>query len=177
MAQYWCIEAQTKWQPLCRPYFQVHFPDNVIKWKHFPHYWPFVGGIHWSPVNSPHKGQWRGALMFALICARINGSVNNRETGDLRRHRAHYDAIVISCIKIVIFWFYLIPVAQILIMHKRAVLQIMTWRLTADRPLSCSCLCSIHWSQVLSPEWRCSWSSANRRCSNYIWIINNFIDY
>ena len=43
--------------------------DDVIKWKHFPRYWPFVGGIHRSPVNSPHKGQWRGALMFSLICA------------------------------------------------------------------------------------------------------------
>ena len=38
--------------------------DDVIKWKHFPHYWPFVRGIHRSPVN-PHKGQWRGALMFS----------------------------------------------------------------------------------------------------------------
>ena len=43
--------------------------DDVIKWKHFPCYWPLVRGIHWSPVNSPHKGQWRGALMFSLICA------------------------------------------------------------------------------------------------------------
>ena len=40
---------------------------------------------------------------------------------------------------------------------------------------SCSCLCPIYWSQVLSREWRCSWSSANGRCSNYIWVINNFI--
>ena len=70
--------------------------DYVIKWKYFPRYWPFVRGIHWSPVNSPHKGQWRGALMFSLICARINGWVNNGEAGDLRRHRAHYDVIVMS---------------------------------------------------------------------------------
>ena len=45
-------------------------------------------------VNSPHKGQWRGALMFSLICARINDWVTNREAGDLRRHRGHYDVIV-----------------------------------------------------------------------------------
>ena len=38
--------------------------DDVIKWKHFPCYWPFVQGIHRSPVNSLHKGQWRGALIF-----------------------------------------------------------------------------------------------------------------
>ena len=42
---------------------------------------------------------------------------------------------------------------------------------------SCSCLCPVQWSQVLSREWRCSWSSADRRCSNYIWLIDNFITY
>ena len=68
--------------------------DDVIKWKHFPHYCPFVRGIHRSPVNSQHKGQWRKALMFSLICAWTSGWVTNRETGDLRRHRAHYDIIV-----------------------------------------------------------------------------------
>ena len=50
------------------------------------------------PVNSPHKGQWRGALMFSLIRARINGWVNNREAGDLRRHQAHCDVIVMYTI-------------------------------------------------------------------------------
>ena len=69
--------------------------DDVIKWRHFPRYWPFVRGIHRSPVNSPHKGQWRGALMLSFIWAWINGWVNNREAGDLRRHRAHYDVTVI----------------------------------------------------------------------------------
>ena len=68
--------------------------DDVIKWKHFPRNWPFVRGIHRSPVNSPHKGQWRGALMFTLICVWINDWVNNREAGDLRRYRAHCDVIV-----------------------------------------------------------------------------------
>ena len=68
-----------------------HNHYDVIKWKHFRRYWPFVQGIHRSPVNSPHKGQWRGALMFSLICAWINGWVNNHEAGGLRRHRAHYD--------------------------------------------------------------------------------------
>ena len=69
--------------------------DGVIKWKHFPRYWPFVRGIHRHPLNSPHKGQWRGALMFSLICARINGWVNTGEAGDLRRQRTHYNVIVI----------------------------------------------------------------------------------
>ena len=70
--------------------------DDVTKWKHFPRCWPFVRGIHRWPVNSPHKGQWRWALVFSLICAWINGWVNNRETGDLRRHRAHYDVTVME---------------------------------------------------------------------------------
>ena len=68
--------------------------DDVIKWKHLPRYWQFVQGIHRWPVNSPHKGQWRGALVFSLTCAWIYGWVNNRESGDLRRHRAHYDITV-----------------------------------------------------------------------------------
>ena len=46
------------------------------------------------PVHSPHKGQWRGGLMFSLISAWINGWGNNREAGDLRRHRVHHDVIV-----------------------------------------------------------------------------------
>ena len=74
--------------------------DDVIKWKHFPRNWPFVRGIRAGnspvPVNSPHKGQWRGALMFSLICVWINGWVNNREAGDLRRCRGHYDVGVME---------------------------------------------------------------------------------
>ena len=62
--------------------------DDIIKWKHFPRNWPFVRGIHRLPMNSPHKGQWRGALMLSLICAWINGWVNNGEAGD-------WDAIVL----------------------------------------------------------------------------------
>ena len=74
--------------------------DDVIKWKHFPRNWPFVRGIHRSPVNSPHKGQWRGALMFSLICVWINDWVNNREAGDLRLSRPlwrHCNALLILC--------------------------------------------------------------------------------
>ena len=91
--------------------------DDVIKWKHFPRYWPFVRGIHRSQVNSPHKGQWRGALMFSLICVWINAWVNNREAGDLRRHRAHCDVIVMN----VIWRFWCMPVPD----------QVMAWFLTA----------------------------------------------
>ena len=69
--------------------------DDVIKWKYFLRYWPFVRGIHRSPVNSPRNGQWRGALMHSLIFAWINGWVNNREAGGMRRHGAHYDLTVV----------------------------------------------------------------------------------
>ena len=68
---------------------QIH--DDVIKkWKHFR-----VTGTLWgnSPMT-PYKGQWRGALMFSLICDWIYGWANNREAGDLRHHRAHYDVII-----------------------------------------------------------------------------------
>ena len=78
----------------------MRFHDDVIKWKQFPRYWPFVRGIHRSPVNSPHKVQWRGALMFSLICVWINGWVNTSEASDLRRNRAHYDVIII-CLKVI----------------------------------------------------------------------------
>ena len=74
--------------------------DDVMKWKHFPHYWSFVRGIPRSPVKSPHKGQWRGAFMFSLVYAWINRWVNNREAGDMRRCRAHYDVIVMRWVKL-----------------------------------------------------------------------------
>ena len=85
----WCRKTTSHYLDQC-------WHDDVIRWKHFPRYWPFVRGIHRSPVNSQHKGQWRGALMFSFICVWINGWVNNGETGDLRRYRAHYDVSVMD---------------------------------------------------------------------------------
>ena len=77
--------------------FQCH--DAVIKWKHFPRYWPFVPGNHRSPVSYPPKGQWRGALMFSLICDWRVGWVNTRKACALRRYRAHCDVIVIHSLE------------------------------------------------------------------------------
>ena len=74
---------------IIRPFFKRAY-------KNFMRYWPFVRGIHRSPVNSPHNGQWRKALMFSLICAWINSWVNHREDGDLRHHGAHYEVIVMG---------------------------------------------------------------------------------
>ena len=77
------------------PGTQVTHPhDDVIKRKHFLRYWPSVKGIHRSPVDSPHKGQWRGALMFSSISAWTKCWVNNRDAGDLRCHCAQYDVTV-----------------------------------------------------------------------------------
>ena len=72
--------------------------DEVIKWKYFPRNWPLARGIHRSPMISPHKAQWRGALMFSLIFVWINDWVISRETGDLRRYHAHYDVIAMLVI-------------------------------------------------------------------------------
>ena len=71
--------------PILRPIY-----DGIIKWKKNPRYCPLVRGIHQSTGNSPHNSQWRGALVFSLICTRMNDLANNREAGDLKRHRAYY---------------------------------------------------------------------------------------
>ena len=84
-----------RWKPsaaITREVFLL-LHDDVIKWKHFPRNCPLCGEFT-GPGEFPHKGQWRGALMFSLICAWIKGWVNNREAGDLRRHRGHYDVNV-----------------------------------------------------------------------------------
>ena len=107
---------------------------DVIKWEYFPRYWPFVRGIHRSPVNSPHKGQWRGALMFSLICAWINGWVNNREARDLRRHRAHYDVIVM--------W---LSIAFIIEWKLRYTYRIGLWTSFFLRSLALSYACHYSW--------------------------------
>ena len=51
------------------------------------HRWQYIG-------HSPHKSQWRGALMFSSICAWTSGWANNQGAGDLRCHHPHYDVTV-----------------------------------------------------------------------------------
>ena len=91
LSKWWSIMAVKRFILDYQPWH-----DDVTKWKHFPCNWPFVRGIHRFPVNSPHKGQWRRASIFSLIYVWINDWVNNREAGELRRHRAHYDVIVMK---------------------------------------------------------------------------------
>ena len=69
--------------------------DNVIKDNYFPRHWPFVKGKPRSPVLSPHKGHCSGALTFPLICTWTNSWAKNRDVGDLRCHRTHYDVTVL----------------------------------------------------------------------------------
>ena len=56
---------------------------DVIRWGHLPRYWPFVRDIHRSPVDTPHKGQWRGTLMFSIICDWAKVWANNRNASHL----------------------------------------------------------------------------------------------
>ena len=81
-----------------KPRIVIILHDDVIKWKHFLRYWPFVRGSHRSLLNSPHRGQWCGALMFSLVCDWTNDWANNRDAGDLRRHGAHYYVTVMNCV-------------------------------------------------------------------------------
>ena len=92
--------------------------DDVIKWKHFPRYWPFVRGIHRSPVNTHDKGQWRGALVFSLISAWAIGWVNNRDAGDLRHYRPYYNAtVMLTMLHVSCF----VNIALCVILHKLSV--------------------------------------------------------
>ena len=87
-----CLQTLTWSQHGCCWFPGIH--DDVVKWKHFPCYWPFVRGFPRWPLNSPHKGQWYGTLMFSLICDWINSWKNNCEAGDFKHIHAHYDIIV-----------------------------------------------------------------------------------
>ena len=86
----------TQWISNLPGSFKIHWVrhylehDDVIKWKHFPRYWPFVRGIHRLPVNSPHKGQGRGALMFSLICAGVGGAVRFLVVGTIGQGKDHH---------------------------------------------------------------------------------------
>ena len=78
-------------RPVMRSFGIFYVTSCRKKTVEFPVIWDTITLI-WR--HSPHKGKWRGVLMFSLTCARINDWVNNGEAGDLRRHRTHYDVIV-----------------------------------------------------------------------------------
>ena len=102
----------------------------------FLRYWHFVRGIHRSSVNSPHKDQWRGALMFSLIYAWTNSRANNGDTCDLRRHRTHYDVIVmVSAFGLVCIFFSWETRAYISSAVSVATEEVMTTGTTDSAPL------------------------------------------
>ena len=118
---------------ICTYFLQPSLQCDSVVQLHMsvePHYVLYVSGLINSPSstwwrhqmetfsallalwagNSPvtvDKGQWRGALMFYLICAWINGWVNNLGAGDLRRHRGQYDVIVMIYDVVAVGEFYL----------------------------------------------------------------------
>ena len=99
------------------------------------------------PVSSPHKGQWRGALMFSLSCVWINGWVNNRETGDLRRYRAHYDVMYCDDYSAAVWWSYgwcaVYSKAVFFISHAKTENTHTAWRITSHAWYTARCsLCT-----------------------------------
>ena len=126
--------------------------DDVIKWKYFQRYRPFVRGIHRWPVNSPHKGQWRGALMFSLICAWRNGWVNNHESGNLRHHLAHYDVIVM----LVLLWCALVLVDFTHTLEKHD--DVIKWKHFLP-----------YWPLAL-----CEWIPLTKACNADLWFLTFF---
>ena len=103
---WWIPQEPMKiWFMVCKIYGKLFsfgmFPTKKMQllaghsttwWRH----WPFMRGIYRPPENSLHKGWWRGALMLYLICAWTNGWVNNRDAGDLRGPRSHYNVTVMT---------------------------------------------------------------------------------
>ena len=86
-------------------YFSAGMHDDVIKWKHRPRYWPLVRGIHRSLVNSPHKGQWRGALIFFLnlrLAKRLNKQLRRRwfKTSSRSLWRHYYKSVTTNALNV-----------------------------------------------------------------------------
>ena len=74
----------------------VTLHDDVMKWKHFPCYWPFVRGISSTKASD--------VWCFLWSASEKTGWENNREAGDLRRNRAHYDVIVMCLVSRKYVW-------------------------------------------------------------------------
>ena len=83
---------------------QVYYLDlswhNIAWWRHRMETFAVTGPLCWEftgpPPPPPPPPPPRGTLMFSLICAWISGWANNRDAGDLRRHRAHYVVTVMG---------------------------------------------------------------------------------
>ena len=84
--------SQTVLEYSCKLLLKILSHDDVIKWKHFPRYWPFVRCAGNSPATGEFPTQRPVTRSFDVFfdLRLINGWVNNGEAGDLRRHRAQY---------------------------------------------------------------------------------------
>ena len=88
----WCMAHTTS---LSYDSIARRFHDDVIKWKPFPRYWPFVWGIHHrSLVVVPFTNASDAELWCFLWSVPEQTVANNRDADDLRCHRAHYDVTV-----------------------------------------------------------------------------------
>ena len=80
--------------------FKDSIHDDDIKWKHCPR------GHRWNHrANASDTELW--CFLWSLILfslTRINGWVNNREAGDLRRHRTHCDVTVMWSVNSKVCW-------------------------------------------------------------------------
>ena len=63
--------------------------DMIMTWQWFPHYWPYVRGIHGSLLDSADKGPVTVTLIFPLLLAWISCWTNRRVVSAFRWHDAH----------------------------------------------------------------------------------------
>ena len=62
-------------------YVCISFMAYMTSWKGFPHYWPFVKGIHWSPMDSPNKERTSNAIVYVFFGVNSDNLPNkNRDT-------------------------------------------------------------------------------------------------
>ena len=132
------IRSETKRSTFCKRNSKINLSVRTSWWRHqngnFPRYWPFVPGIHQSPVNSPHKGQWRGAFIFSLICNRINSWVKKLwcwwfETPSCPLWRHRYDCCILISTSLKF-----IPKSSV--NYKTTVAEIMVWCRIGNKVLS-----------------------------------------
>ena len=99
----WCLHDNGRGIPTVTKkltgFWPLELHDDVIKWKHFPRYWPFCGELNshqWILLTEASNAEARRASMFSLIDTWTNGWVNNQDASGLRCHRVHYDVTVMS---------------------------------------------------------------------------------
>ena len=112
------------------------------------------------PVEFPHKGQWRGALMFSLICVWISGWVNNRKAGDLRRYRIHYDVIVMIPYIYAYFMCYIVGWTRVCVcVYFQVIISMWTSKLILVVGSGTGCLLSVKTSLHFRWGWKLKYTA------------------